>query len=79
MKTLKRNGILLSQFAQNVVEARFLRNVTGWDYLLENWFKIKFPEIWLYFYMIVFPQIIFIDQSTEYCFEVHKKSMEDLR
>ena len=55
VKTLKRNGILLSQFAQNVVEARFLRNVTGWDYLLENWFKIKFPEIWLYFYMIVFP------------------------
>ena len=31
----------MSQFAQNVVEARFLRNITGWDYLLGNWFKIK--------------------------------------
>ena len=40
-KTLKEYGILLSQFAQNVVEARFLRNITGWDYLLGNWFKIK--------------------------------------
>ena len=29
VKTLKENGILLSQFAQNVVEARFLRNITG--------------------------------------------------
>ena len=26
---LKENGILLSQFAQNVAEARFLRNITG--------------------------------------------------
>ena len=48
------NGILLSQFAQNIVEARFLRNITGWDYSLRNWFKIKFPKIWLYFYMSVF-------------------------
>ena len=46
-KTLKEYGILLSQFAQNVVEARFLRNITGWDYLLGYWFKIKFLEIWL--------------------------------
>ena len=29
VETLKRNGILLSQFAQNFVEARFLRNITG--------------------------------------------------
>ena len=43
VETLKDNGILLSQFAQNVVEPRFLRNTIGWDYLLENWFKIKFP------------------------------------
>ena len=43
LETLKDNGILLSQFAQNVVEPRFLRNTTGWDYLLGNWFKIKFP------------------------------------
>ena len=28
-KTLKENGILLSQIAPNVVEARFLRNITG--------------------------------------------------
>ena len=55
VKSLKENGILLSQFAQNVVEARFLRNITGGDYLLGYWFKIKFPEIWLYFYMTVFP------------------------
>ena len=54
-ETLKKNGIPLSKFAQNVVEARSLRNITGWDYLLGNWFKIKFPKIWLYFYMTVFP------------------------
>ena len=42
METLKGNGILLSQFLQNVVEARFLRNIAGWDYLPGNWFKIKF-------------------------------------
>ena len=29
VETLKENGILLSQFAQNVVEAHFLRNITG--------------------------------------------------
>ena len=29
VKTLKDNGILLSQFAQIVVEARFLRNITS--------------------------------------------------
>ena len=29
VETLKENGILLSQFAQNVAEARFLRNITG--------------------------------------------------
>ena len=29
VETLKWNGILLSQFAQNIVEARFLRNITG--------------------------------------------------
>ena len=29
VETLKENGILLSQFAQNVVEARFLRNIRG--------------------------------------------------
>ena len=29
VETLKGNGILLSQFAQNIVEARFLRNITG--------------------------------------------------
>ena len=56
VETLKRNGILLSQlFAQKVVETRFLKNRTGWDYLLGNWFEINFPEIWLYFYMTVFP------------------------
>ena len=56
VETLKRNGILLSQlFAQKVVETRFLINKTGWDYLLGNWFEINFPEIWLYFYMTVFP------------------------
>ena len=54
-ETLKRNGILLSQFVLNVVEAPFLRIITGWDYLLRNWLKIKFPEIWVYFYMTVFP------------------------
>ena len=70
METLKGNAILLSQFAQNVAEAHFLRNITGWDYLLGNWFKIKFPEIWPYFYVNVFPQITFIGQGTEYCFEV---------
>ena len=36
------------------VEARCLRNITASDYLLGNWFRIKFPEIWLYFYMTVF-------------------------
>ena len=41
VETLKGNGILLSQFAQNIVEACFLRNITGWDYLLGNWFKTK--------------------------------------
>ena len=41
VETLKGSGILLSQFAQNVVEARFLGNITGWDYFLGNWFKIK--------------------------------------
>ena len=55
VEALKENGILLSQFAQNVVEAHFLRSITGWDYLLGNWFKIKFPEIWLHFYMTIFP------------------------
>ena len=56
VETLKRNGILLSQlFAQKVVETRFLKNITGWDYLLGNWFEMNFPEIWLYFYMTVFP------------------------
>ena len=44
VETLKGNGILLSQFAQNVVEAPFSRNITGSDYLLRNWFKIKFPQ-----------------------------------
>ena len=43
MKILKENGILLSQFARNVVEARFLRNIVGWHYSLGHWFKIKFP------------------------------------
>ena len=52
VKTLKENGEL--QFVHNVVEARFLRNITGRDYLLGYWFKIKFPEILLYFYMTVF-------------------------
>ena len=53
VETLKRNGILLSQlFAQNVLETRFLKNRTGWDYLLGNWFEINFPKfgytfIWL--------------------------------
>ena len=55
VEILKENEILLSKFAQNVLEPRFLRNITGWDYLLGNWFKIKFPETWLYFYMTVFP------------------------
>ena len=45
VETLKGYGILLSQFPQNVVEARFLRNLTGWDYLSGNWFKIKFSKI----------------------------------
>ena len=45
VETLKGNGILLSQFLQNVVEARFLRNIAGWDYLPGNWFKIKFSEV----------------------------------
>ena len=47
VETLKENGILLTQFAQNVVEVCFRRNITGWDYLLRNWFKIKFLETWL--------------------------------
>ena len=55
VETWKENGILFSQFAQNVEEARFLKNVKGWDYLLGNRFKIKFPKIWLYIYMAVFP------------------------
>ena len=55
VKTLKDNGILLPQFARILVEARFLRNITSWGYLLGYWFKIMFPEIWLYFYMTVFP------------------------
>ena len=55
VKTLNENGIPLSQLTQNVVEALFLRNITGWDYLLGCWFMVKFPEIWLYFYTIVFP------------------------
>ena len=54
-KTLKENGILLPKFAQNVIEARFLRNIIGSDYLLRYWFEIKFPEILLYFYMTVSP------------------------
>ena len=41
VETLKENGILLAQFAQNVVGAHFWRNITGWDYLLGNHFKIK--------------------------------------
>ena len=28
-KLKKRNGIMLSQFAQNVAQARFLKNITG--------------------------------------------------
>ena len=55
VETLKENGILLSQFVQNAVKARFLRNIKGWDYFLGNWFKIKFPKIWLYPYMTIFP------------------------
>ena len=52
VETLKGNGILLSQFAQNAVEAGFLRNITGWDYLLGNRFNISFSKfgytfIWL--------------------------------
>ena len=31
----------------------FLRNITVWNYLLGNLFKIKLPEIWLYFCMTV--------------------------
>ena len=45
VETLKGNRVLSSQFSQNVVETRFLRNKTGWDYLLGNCFKIKFPKI----------------------------------
>ena len=41
VETWKGNGLPLSQFTQNVVEHRFLRNITGWDYLIRNWFKIK--------------------------------------
>ena len=54
VETLKRNrnSVII---CQNIVKARFLRNITGWDYLLGNCFKTKFPEIWLYFYMTVFP------------------------
>ena len=55
VETLEENGILLSQFTQNVVEAHFLRNIAGWYYLLGNWFKIQFLEIWLYFYVTFFP------------------------
>ena len=29
VETIKENGIMLSQYAQNVVEARFLRNIAG--------------------------------------------------
>ena len=51
--------LLISREWNSVVtiwsEARLLRNITGWDYLLGNWFKIKFPEILLYCYMSVFP------------------------
>ena len=54
-KALKENGILLPKFAQNVIEARFLRDIIGSDYLLGYWFEIKFPEILLYFYMTVSP------------------------
>ena len=78
-KTLKENGILLSKFAQDVVEARILRNIAGWDYLLGYWFKVKFPEIWLDFYMTVLPQITFIDQRTEYVLKCRDKTIEDLR
>ena len=49
VETLKENGNLFSQFAQNVVEANFLRSRAGGDYLLGNCFKIKFPKTWLYF------------------------------
>ena len=49
METWKGKGILLSEFTQNVVEACFLRNITGWDYLLRNWCKMKFSENWPYF------------------------------
>ena len=38
VETLKENGILLSQVAQNVVDAHYLRNITDWDYLLGNFF-----------------------------------------
>ena len=55
VETLKENGILLSQFVQNVVKAHFLRNIKGWDYFLGKWFEIKFPKIWLYPYMTIFP------------------------
>ena len=36
-------------------ESFFLRNITVWNYLLGNLFKIKLSEMRLYFYMIVFP------------------------
>ena len=78
METWKGKGILLSQFTQNVVEACFLRNITGSKYLLGNWFKIKFPKSWPYFYVNVFPYITFIAQRTELCFEVHDTTMKDL-
>ena len=70
---------MLSKFAQDVVEARILRNIAGWDYLLGYWFKVKFPEIWLDFYMTVLPQITFIDQRTEYVLKCRDKTIEDLR
>ena len=44
VETLKENGILLTQFSQNIVEARFLRNITGWDYLIGNWFQINLSK-----------------------------------
>ena len=37
VENVKRNGTLLSQFAKIFVEARFLRNKTGWESLLGIW------------------------------------------
>ena len=54
-----------------------LRNITVWNYLLRNLFKIRLSENRLSFYMTAFQEKRI--KRKEYCSEVHGKTIEDAR